>query len=194
MKRLLLSLLLLALLPAPPAEARQERTSLGPAAMSRSKAKPARRSMTTDKLRETAIKAGPMRPTFDQSHRRNFPDPKKGIQKPSPGAYPWHFDITATYFYIGERATKNNPVPNTASSWDSAWDDNYGGFDDPNPANRDPRTFAPLGFTPQLNPFYVALPYNDIDKGGPKPEAEKVIPWYRRYKGGKLLPRLVRKM
>ena len=64
MKRALLSLLLLILLPAPQAEARQERTSIGPAAMSRSKARPAKRRMTTDKLRETAIKAGPMRPTF----------------------------------------------------------------------------------------------------------------------------------
>ena len=126
-----------------------------------------------------------MRPAFDQSHRRNFPDPKTRPQQHRPGAYPWHFDITATYFYIGEQASKNNPVPNTASSWDSAWDDNYGGFDDPNPANRCPHTYTPLGFTPRLNPFYVALPYNDIDKGGPKPEAAKVIPWYRHFKDGK---------
>lgn len=144
-----------------------------------------RRVMSEEKLRRAAIQAGPMRPSIDQSHRSNFPDPKKHPTPKRPGAYPWHFDITATYFYIGERATARNPVPNTASSWDSAWDDNYGGFDDPNPANRCPKTYCPLGFTPQLNPFYIALPYNDIQKGGPKPEAAKVIPWYRRIKGGK---------
>ena len=143
------------------------------------------RVMSEERLREMAIKAGPLRPTIDQSKRSNFPDPKKHPAPPRPGAMPWHFDITATYFYIGELATRRNPVPNTASSWDSAWDDNYGGYDDPDPARRDPVTFAPRGFTPRLNPFYVALPYNDIDHGGPKPEASRVIPWYRRDKDGK---------
>lgn len=145
----------------------------------------ARKQMSEESLRAEAIQAGPMRPTMDQSHRRNFPDPKTRPQYRRIGAYPWHFDITATWFYIGELPTENNPVPNTASSWDSAWDDNYGGYDDPNPANRDPHTFAPKAFTPQLNPFYVALPYNDIQKGGPKPEASRVIPWYHQEKGGK---------
>ncbi len=149
------------------------------------RSKPALRMMTEKGLLQASIKAGPIRPSLDQSHRRNFPDPKTQPTPPRRGAYPWHFDITATYFYIGELATRNNPVPNTASSWDSMWDDNYGGYDDPNPANRDPVTFAPRGFIPQLNPFYVALPYNDIQQGGPRPEAAKVIPWYRRDKEGK---------
>ncbi len=143
------------------------------------------RVMSKEKLKELAIKAGPIKPSIDQSKRKNFPDPKKHPTPPRPGAFPWHFDITATYFFIGERATRRNPTPNTASSWDSAWDDNYGGYDDPDPKKRDPVTFAPLGFKPRLNPFYVALPYNDIDRGGPKPEAPKVIPWYRRDKDGK---------
>ncbi|MDO5473337.1 MAG: hypothetical protein Q4F35_08370 [Akkermansia sp.] len=143
------------------------------------------RRLSRQKALQASIKAGPLKPSIDQSHRKNFPDPKTLPNVKRPGAYPWHFDITATYFYIGERPTKNNPTPNTASSWDSAWDDNYGGYDDPNPAHRCPRTYTPLAFTPQLNPFYVALPYNDIQRGGPKPEAEKVIPWYRRDKDGK---------
>ncbi len=166
---------------------------ISPAALERAKKRDLERRttsknikrMTDAGLREAAIKAGPLKPTADQSHRNNFPDPKKMPEFRSAGTYPWHFDITATYFYIGELATKRNPTPNTASSWDSMWDDNYGGFDDPNPANRDPKTYAPKGFTPQLNPFYVALPYNDIERGGPKPEAAKVIPWYRRDKDGK---------
>lgn len=143
------------------------------------------RRLSRERAKAASIKAGPLKPSIDQSHRKNFPDPKLTPTAKRAGAFPWHFDITATYFYIGERPTKNNPTPNTASSWDSAWDDNYGGFDDPNPANRCPRTYAPLAFTPQLNPFYVALPYNDIQQGGPKPEAPKVIPWYRRDKDGK---------
>ncbi|MDO5471604.1 MAG: hypothetical protein Q4F38_09920 [Akkermansia sp.] len=145
----------------------------------------AKKELMRKRALEASIKAGPLKPSIDQSHRKNFPDPKLKATAKRPGAYPWHFDITATYFYIGELPSKNNPTPNTASSWDSAWDDNYGGFDDPNPANRCPRTYAPLAFTPKLNPFYVALPYNDIQRGGPKPEAAKVIPWYRRDKDGK---------
>ena len=143
------------------------------------------RKVKSDAIRKAAIEAGPLKPSIDQSKRTNFPDPKTNPTPKREGAYPWHFDITATYFYIGELPTKNNPTPNTASSWDSAWDDNYGGFDDPNPENRDPVTFCPKGFTPRLNPFYVALPYNDIQQGGPKPEAPRVIPWYRRDKEGK---------
>lgn len=147
---------------------------------------PAKKAISEDdSLLAASIKAGPIRPSVDQSHRRNFPDPKKWPTPKRRGVYPWHFDITATYFYIGELATKNNPVPNTASSWDSMWDDNYGGYDDPNPSRRDPVTYAPKAFTPQLNPFYIALPYNDIQRGGERPEASKVIPWYKRDKGGK---------
>lgn len=185
---LLLTALLLGALPTGAAGlsgSGKKRSSIPASKLSTRIASETRRQMSEESLRAAAIKAGPIRPTFDQSHRRNFPDPKKLPQVRRIGVYPWHFDITATYFYIGELATKRNPTPNTASSWDSNWDDNYGGFDDPNPANRDPKTFAPKGFTPLLNPFYVALPYNDIDKGGPKPEAAKVIPWYRRDKGGK---------
>ena len=83
-----------------------------------------RRQMSVENLREASIRNGPIKPTIDQSHRQNFPDPKTLPQTKRIGAYPWHFDITATYFFIGELASQNNPVPNTASSWDSMWDDN----------------------------------------------------------------------
>ncbi len=117
--------------------------------------------------------------------RSNFPDPKKQRQVKRPGTYRWHFDITATYFYVGQLPTPNNPTPNTASSWDSDWTENFGGLDHPDREMRCPVRFIPKKFTPSLNPFYVALPYNDIQKGGPKPEALKVIPWYKRDKRDK---------
>ena len=130
--RHLVLLVLASMLPVFPAAAQGSvRTSMSSGAVNKGVPPKPKRRMTTEKLREAAIKAGPMRATNDQSHRTNFPDPKKSPQRITPGAYPWHFDITATYFYIGELATKNNPVPNTASSWDSAWDDNYGGYDAP---------------------------------------------------------------
>lgn len=91
--------------------------------------------------------------------------------------YPWHQNITTTTFWVGETATQNNPVPNTKSSWDSRWQSNFGGFDNPNPKER--IFFRPAYFLPKQNPFYIALPYNDvINSSTTKPEASQVIPWF----------------
>jgi hypothetical protein len=41
--------------------------------------------------------------------------------------------------------------------------------------------FFPAGFTPQQNPFYFALPYDDLNNNGArKADAVQVIPWARR--------------
>src|SRR6476469_89645 len=91
--------------------------------------------------------------------------------------YPWKKNIVTTVFWIGEKPAPNNPVPNRVSSWDPAWTRNYGGLDDPNPANRS--NYIPVKFTPRQNPFYCALPYNDKAREGHRPEAPKVIPWFK---------------
>ncbi|MGA3170569.1 MAG: hypothetical protein ABSE62_06105 [Chthoniobacteraceae bacterium] len=91
--------------------------------------------------------------------------------------YPWKAGIVTTVFWVGERPTENNPVPNTRSAWDPDWVDNYGGYDDPDPNNR--RNYIPANFTPRQNPFYCALPYNDVSEGSTKPEAPLVIPWFK---------------
>jgi hypothetical protein len=98
----------------------------------------------------------------------------------SAALYPWRRNITASVFWIGEKATAANPTHNKASSWDPKWMTSYGGFDDPDPAKR---TFdcCPKAFTPKLNPFYIALPYNDrINWAKTKPGARRVVPWYSR--------------
>ena len=96
--------------------------------------------------------------------------------------YPWKKDIVTTTFWIGEKPAKNNPVPNRASAWDKDWAVHYGGTDTP---DRNARSnFHPATFLPGQNPFYVALPYNDVLMNGHKPEAEKIIPWFRdEYRG-----------
>lgn len=103
------------------------------------------------------------------------------------GAYPWRYNITATVFWVGEDASVRNPVHNHKSSWDGSWKQNFGGFDDPNPDSRirGPHDFRPKSFVPRQNPFYVALPYNDVSRGAHKDEAAKVIPWFRRDYCGK---------
>jgi hypothetical protein len=91
--------------------------------------------------------------------------------------YPWKTSIVTTVFWIGERPSGNNPVPNRTSSWDKDWSRSYGGFDDPNPAHRS--NYIPVKFTPRQNPFYCALPYNDKAHTGHRPEAPRVVPWFK---------------
>jgi hypothetical protein len=102
--------------------------------------------------------------------------------RPTTQRFPWKTNIVTTVFWVGEQAGGNNPVPNNRSSWDLNWTTNYGGFDNPDPSSR--RDYVPIGFTPRLNPFYCALPYNDVSHGQFKPEAPLVIPWFKqRYTG-----------
>lgn len=89
--------------------------------------------------------------------------------------YPWKTRIVTTVFWVGEQPTARNPVPNTSSSWDKHWKSSFGGYDNPNARNG----YLPVGFIPQQNPFYVALPYNDVTRGTTKPESRIVIPWFR---------------
>jgi hypothetical protein len=105
------------------------------------------------------------------------------VTPPAPDAavsqdrYPWKRSIVTTTFWIGEKPAKNNPVPNHASSWDENWARNYGGTDTPDKNDR--VDYRPADFIPGQNPFYVALPYNDVQSTGHKPEAAKVIPWFK---------------
>lgn len=87
----------------------------------------------------------------------------------------WKRNVIATVFWIGEQLEDNNTTPRDKSAWDINWQENFGGYDDPN--RRD--GYFPEGFIPKLNSFYVALPYNDIGKDfHHRPEASIVIPWF----------------
>lgn len=93
----------------------------------------------------------------------------------------WKRNITATVFWVGELPTENNPTPNVKSAWDQNWQENFGGYDEPDRRSG----YLPASFIPALNPFYIALPYNDVAKGGVhRPEASEVIPWFwESYRG-----------
>ena len=68
--------------------------------------------------------------------------------------YRVHKDVKSSLFYVGENNT-------TTSAWDPDWLANYGDKDAPNE-----------------NPYYVALPYNDLDDGGlRKEESSSIVPW-----------------
>jgi hypothetical protein len=143
----------------------------------------------------TVSKAEPAKSKLSKKSERKSDDSKVSIDSlvfapdhlrsapPAPRErYPWKRQIVTTVFWIGEKPTANNPVPNHSSSWDKQWAKNYGGFDDPNPANRS--NFIPAKFTPRQNPFYCALPYNDKAATGHRPEAPQVVPWFNEaYQG-----------
>jgi len=86
------------------------------------------------------------------------------------GKYPWKTGIVTSVFWIGGTGSG-------ASAWDPKWEASYGGFDDPKPEKR--QQFIPTAFIPQQNPFYIALPYNDVAGNETKAEARIVIPWFK---------------
>ena len=98
--------------------------------------------------------------------------------RPAVQRFAWKSNIVTTVFWIGEQAGGNNPVPNNRSSWDLNWTSSYGGFDSPDKSDR--RNYIPVAFIPKQNPFYFALPYNDVTHGQFKPEAPLVIPWFKQ--------------
>jgi len=100
--------------------------------------------------------------------------PNPGAPSPFAG-YPWKTGIVTTIFWVGSGEEGNRGQKTTA--WDHDWFRSFGGFDDPLPAHR--AAFIPTAFVPRQNPFYIALPYNDIADEKLKPEAEKVIPWFK---------------
>jgi hypothetical protein len=94
--------------------------------------------------------------------------------------YPWKTRIYTTKFWIGEGPTSISNTDNVGSAWDENWRQSNRGTDTPN--DRD--EYAPAHHIAGINPFYVALPFNDLafpDK------ARRWLPagWYRPPRDGK---------
>ena len=76
-------------------------------------------------------------------------------------AYPWKTGIITTEFWIGESGSSISSTDNKASSWDEHWVSSNHGTD--SPYVRDPNGgYAAGGHASTVNPFYVALPFNDL--------------------------------
>ena len=91
-------------------------------------------------------------------------------------------EIVTTVFWIGENPSRKNPGAESCQQLGRSWAKNYGGYDDPNPSRR--HDYIPVNFTPRQNPFYCALPYNDKAREGHRPEAARVVPWFKEaYQG-----------
>ncbi len=110
--------------------------------------------------------------TFVQSTPTSTPTSTTPTSTGSP--YPWHTNITATVFWIGEGSIPGYTEVNTISTYDGSWEADYGGVDDT--ALRT-YPFFPTSFYPKENPFYLDVPFDDINN--PTAYAWRVnIPWY----------------
>jgi len=94
--------------------------------------------------------------------------------------YPWKTGIITTIFWIGEGGSTISSTDNVASAWDENWRVTNRGTDNPNDRNG----FASGAHASTVNPFYVALPFNDLafpDK------AHQWVPrsWHRPREDGK---------
>ena len=96
--------------------------------------------------------------------------------------YPWHTGVTATTFWVGEPAYPQ-ARDGSQSTYDSKWIQSYGGCDglivkgcqtQPRAASRG---YAPTSVTARENPFYVGVPYDDINDAAAFKERAAVIPW-----------------
>ena len=123
----------------------------------------------TSKTRKT----GSTQTTQPSTPGPSTPGPSTPETKPAAGPkiidYAIHSHIITTVFWVGEGANADNGnIANSASTWDGQWAQHFGGVDSPNERSG----WLPVGFTPNENPFYVALPYSDFtDNGSRRPDA-----------------------
>ena len=104
--------------------------------------------------------------------------PAPPIARPSGEVFPWKTNVVTTLFWVGQEQVTGKTSPQHQSVWDKDWLKSFGGVDNPEPAAR--HDYIPISFVPRQNPFYCALPYNDVEQGQFKPEAPMVIPWFKQ--------------
>lgn len=99
--------------------------------------------------------------------------------------YPWHTDIVATTFWIGEILDPDAPDGSQMiSTYDSKWYEHYGGCDGVirgGVCGTERRTawngYFPTRMRPLENPFYLDLPYDDVHDPRGFAMRPEVIPW-----------------
>ncbi|WP_353987881.1 hypothetical protein [Ruicaihuangia caeni] len=110
--------------------------------------------------------------------------------------YPWHTSVVATTFWIGEVFDSEAPDGSQlVSAYDSNWFESYGGCDGVviegrcETERRDASNhYFPTRMTPLENPFYVDLPFDDVNDPVAFRIRDEVVPWaqeprYATHKG-----------
>jgi hypothetical protein len=110
--------------------------------------------------------------------------PSPTVSAPVDG-YPWHTNIVSTTFWVGEifdpSASDGSQV---ISTYDSRWYSDYGGCDGvirSGVCSTEPRSaangFFPLAMQPKENPFYLDLPFDDVNDAAAFASRGRVVPW-----------------
>lgn len=100
-------------------------------------------------------------------------------------AYPWHTGIVATTFWVGEvfdpHAADGSQV---ISTYDAHWLRHYGGCDGvvrhgrcETERRKAADGYFPARMTPRENPFYLDLPFDDVNNAAAFSRRARVIPW-----------------
>jgi hypothetical protein len=105
--------------------------------------------------------------------------------KPAHKTYRWHRRIVATTFWVGEIFDPNAADGSQMiSTYDSRWYAHYGGCDGVKTAHgceTERRTAAngyfPTKMKPRQNPFYLDLPFDDVNDAKAFSERGRVVPW-----------------
>lgn len=151
-------------------------------------------TMTPRSTPEAGTPARPESPT--PSPEASPPSPAPGAPPPTTSGHPWHRGIVAATFWVGEIFDPNAADGSQMlSTYDGDWYANYGGCDGVivgGVCQTEPRTasngFFPTSMTPRENPFYLDLPYDDVNDPTGFARRDTVIPWaseepYRSHRG-----------
>lgn len=155
---------------------------------------------TAAKATPTKTTPRPVTPTIATSSPQRSPGQSATSSSPlappppsksSPGRtvpttnYPWHVDIVSTTFWVGEIFDPNAADGSQMySTYDARWYQAFGGCDGVVTAKgcaTEARTAAngyfPLHMSPKQNPFYLDLPYDDVNDPIGARNRANVIPW-----------------
>lgn len=99
--------------------------------------------------------------------------------------YPWHTDVVATTFWVGEvfdaQASDGSQM---YSTYDSNWYASYGGCDGVIVAGvcqtevRTPENnYFPSATSARENPFYLDLPFDDVNNSRGAEMRQAIVPW-----------------
>jgi len=99
--------------------------------------------------------------------------------------YPLHTGIVATTFWVGEIFDPHSPDGSQViSTYDARWMLHYGGCDGVVTAGRceterrvAANGFFPTRMTPRENPFYLDLPFDDVNNAAAFSQRAQLIPW-----------------
>jgi hypothetical protein len=106
-------------------------------------------------------------------------------EDPVAGEYPLHTNIQATTFWVGEVYDPDaDDGSQVLSTYDDNWMANYGGCDGRvvgddcvTEKRYAENNYFPLAMTPLQNPFYLDLPYDDVNNKKGFRMRDSVVPW-----------------